>query len=297
MRINNPKYMAGFTPAETDDEKSYSIVTIRQLEKALKDLNYRFESVLIGETPSQPSGAIVQGNSLNGVVSKNGYAWLNVEGKVDPSLIPDLAITNVCVISQNDLPAVTEVSDNTIYTLLNRWLENHPMVKLQRGDIIIVVPRSMDQQDDPVVNPAYSGSYIITDVNETYEFAKLASDDSHIVAINDKMPVASTGKVTVKLSDILKVGNFKKSQTNDRDSDAAELEDVLYRVTKVDEGEDGYRLAFIDDSVQSTTNPVIVKYAKLQELQDMIAAKDAEIAELRGLIAGLRAEVDELKNS
>jgi hypothetical protein len=106
MRINNPKSLVNFTraPGVTPDASAYNLATIGQLKRAINNLDTKYSNILAGN----------ENYGSNGLTeSTHGYAWLNSEGKVDPSLMPALAITETHFIYQSELKALKNNNDVT----------------------------------------------------------------------------------------------------------------------------------------------------------------------------------------
>lgn len=322
MRINNPKSFAGFALNDSVAENNYKLATIGQVTNALHKIDQKFEMLLRGDDNGVTAG-------VGGLVNKQGYAWLNHEGKVDPSLLPALAITNTHVIPQNELELEVDAPTNTVYYLIDKWMRDHEAtLSFQQGDIVIVTPHqtvgsmtteeAVTNESEGVttslsgeaknVNPAYSGTYILTHIRDAsdtadtatykYTFAKMAYTDSNIVSINGCAPGNTTGQMQLFLKDVLKMGAYKKLIEVPEGEDAAtvaatELEDVIYRLakTKIQGVDEEWRFAFIDDSADALTK--VVPYAKYAELKDEETARALNDAQLSSMISALKATVNE----
>ena len=315
MRINNPKSLAGFTLSGEFAQKAYELATVGQVNNAISKLRTDFIELIAGApvdgTGSDNNSFYNQGLQ-GGFTYKKGYAWLGSDGKIDPNILPSLAITNVSVVSQNDLLGLVQgnipdpsstaeyiafIEGTPIENLLQAWVNAEVTAdadkEFMKGDIIIVTPTAThentttpipDSQNTAI--PAYAGTYIITDIQVDgadanhllVTFAKMSYTNGNIVLINDVAPNNSTGQLTLYLRDILKTGTIKSGAT------ATELEDVVYRLTKVYEDGKGYRFAFIDDAVGSEDENRVVKYAKLAELEEEATARAAADTDLANLI-------------
>ena len=238
--------------------------------------------------------------------STHGYAWLNSEGKVDPSLMPALAITETHFIYQSELKALKNNNDVTekedLSYLLNIYVKNKiatENVRYQLGDIIIVKPtEASGSEDKEIPDPVYSGSYIIASAPKVenpeapFTFAKIAYTDSNIVKINGKVPVNSIGEVHLYLKDILQEAYLYDTSitsgvtvdVKEAEGKAKELSDSVYRLVTIDEGAAGFRFGFVDNS---SVDGGVIPYAKLKELQDLDAREAADYNDLTAAIADL----------
>ena len=296
MRINNPKSIVGYQRVTNADELAYNLATVGQVKTAIKDLQ---DNIL----------AELRGNENYGLSSgKHGYAWLNGEGKVHPDLLPALAITDTHVVKQSDLKSAsslpTTVSNpdggwnSEFDRLMNIWLkdqvDNHAKA-FQKGDIIIV---SVNQGETP--DPVYAGSYIITfvpDFNTTgyFQFSKLAYTDGNIVKINGVAPRNSAGELRLYLSDILQeryIDKFVSATGGEQEAQNATeaLEDSVYRLVTIDEGNDGYRFGFIDNS--NVGQGAVVPYTKFAEFNTEKASTVERFTAVNEAIAALNARHD-----
>lgn len=293
MRINNPKSIVGYQRTTNADELAYNLATVGQVKTAIKDLQ---DNIL----------AELRGNENYGLSSgKHGYAWLNGEGKVDITLLPALAITDTHVVKQADLksaaslPTTVQNPDggwsSEFDRLMNIWLkdqvENQGKV-FQKGDIVIV---SVNQGETP--DPVYAGSYIITyvpDFNTSgyFQFSKLAYTDGNIVKVNGIAPSNSAGELRLYLSDILQERYIDQyvtavSGASEAQSATEALEASVYRLVTLDEGNEGYRFAFIDNS--NAGQGAIVPYTKFAEFNAEKAATAERFSAVDDAIAALEA--------
>lgn len=273
MRINNPKSIVGYQRVTNADELAYNLATVGQVKKAILDLQEEILNELYGH-----------GEPKRGISAGYGYAWLTSEGTVHPDLLPALAITDTHVIKQSDLKSAASLPvtvtnpeggwKSEFDRLMNIWLRNEINANnksFQKGDIIIV---SVDQGETP--DPVYAGSYIITyvpDVNTTgyFQLSKLAYTDGNIVKINGVAPKNSAGELRLYLSDILQERYIDKfvtatSGTVEAKNATEALEDSVYRLVTIDEGNEGYRFGFIDNS--NVGQGAIIPYTKLREFND-----------------------------
>lgn len=299
MRINNPKSLVNFTraPGVTPDASAYNLATIGQLKRAINNLDTKYFNILAGK----------ENYGSNGLTeSTHGYAWLNSEGKVDPSLMPALAITETHFIYQSELKALKNNNDVTekedLSYLLNIYVKNKiatENVRYQLGDIIIVKPtEASGSEDKEIPDPVYSGSYIIASAPKVenpeapFTFAKIAYTDSNIVKINGKVPVNSIGEVHLYLKDILQEAYLYDTSitsgvtvdVKEAEGKAKELSDSVYRLVTIDEGAAGFRFGFVDNS---SVDGGVIPYAKLKELQDLDAREAADYNDLTAAIADL----------
>ena len=299
MRINNPKSLVNFTraPGVTPDASAYNLATIGQLKRAINNLDTKYSNILAGN----------ENYGSNGLTeSTHGYAWLNSEGKVDPSLMPALAITETHFIYQSELKALKNNNDVTekedLSYLLNIYVKNKiatENVRYQLGDIIIVKPtEASGSEDKEIPDPVYSGSYIIASAPKAenpeapFTFAKIAYTDSNIVKINGKVPVNSIGEVHLYLKDILQEAYLYDTSitsgvtvdVKEAEGKAKELSDSVYRLVTIDEGAAGFRFGFVDNS---SVDGGVIPYAKLKELQDLDAREAADYNDLTDAIADL----------
>lgn len=303
MKINNPRSMVDFTRSSTD-ELAYKLVTVGQLRTAIDKIIAKFESYLGGGKDATGIGSTGMSSDHN-----FGYAWLNSEGKVDPGLLPPLAITEVHPVSQTELLSdalknystneFTNITFNTeVDRLLNVYIKYKQEVekdnlKFQRGDIILVNPvKNADPNSSDVVNPVYSGSYIITAVpgdtvnkvvTEIFHFAKLAYTDSNIVKINGKVPANSAGELHLFLRDILKERSYELNDSiAEGEAKAQALEDTVYRLVSINEdGKGSYRFGFMYG------DGTVVPYAKSEELNALRTQEEMHFNDLSGAIAEL----------
>jgi len=290
MRINNPKSLVGFTRTANVDELAYNLATIGQLKNAVASVTSGYLHALYG-------------TENYGISTGHGYAWLNGEGKVEPSLLPALAITDTHVVKQStlknagSLPTSTQNVDwdSEFEKLLNMYLEYSTTAaggnyKYQKGDIVIV---SVDGNEVP--DPVYAGSYIITQVPDNqhlkYQFSKLAYTDSNIVKINGLVPSNSAGEVHIYLKHILQelyYDQFNSAASGYVEANAAAqaLENTVYRLKTINEGDNGYRFAFIDNS--NAGQGAVVPYAKLAELNAVDTRENTHFTNLTNAINTLR---------
>lgn len=294
MRINNPKSIVGFQRTTNADELAYNLATVGQVKKAIYDLEQEFITLL-------------RGAENYGTAQGHGYAWLNSEGKVHTDLLPALAITDTHIVGQaelklaNNLPTAEFPEGEFIPqfdNLMNWWLkdqvQNHEK-SFQKGDIIIV---TVNQGETP--DPVFAGSYIITEVPEyntsgNFLFSKLAYTDGNIVKINGVAPKNSAGDVRLYLSDILQERYIDKFVSAVSGAEAAAgatkaLEDSVYRLVTLDEGNDGYRFAFIDNS--NVGQGAVIPYTKLREFTDEKDSTAQRFADVNDAIAELTAKHD-----
>jgi len=281
----------GYTRSAAADELTYNLATIGQVSAAISNLNSKFEKLLYG-------------GDTNGIRS-NGYAWLNSTGKVDTSLLPSLAITDVFTVDQATVknagslgvtPPTMPEGSTELQRLLNTYLtwlvsEAGGSAALQKGDIIVVTVASGTTPD-----PNFAGSYILTKTpaeSEVYIFSKLAYTDGNIVSINDKT-ADGTGAVRVYLEDVLKQLYIDTSSTEANPDDVATtsaqaLNDTLYRAVTIDEGTAGYRFGFVDNS--PTGAGATIAYAKLAELNTAKSEINAKISTVSGAVALARTDL------
>lgn len=302
MRINNPKSIVGFQRTETSDELAYNLATVGQVKTAIKELQDTVINILTGFG----KGGFGGGGIGEQLTPNFGYAWLNSEGKVDVNLLPALAITETHVAKQSELKAIQALPTTTtspdqplnFNNILNIWLRNQVLAgkTFQAGDIIIV---STELGETP--DPVYAGSYIITLVPETntsgeYQLSKLAYTDGNIVKINGVAPRNSAGEIRLYLSDILKERYIDKFVTAasgavDAANATAALEDSVYRLVTLDEGAEGYRFAFIDNS--DTGQGAVIPYTKFAEFNAEKASTAERFTAVNDAITALTQKHDE----
>ena len=210
MRVNNPGSMIGFNGSVDANMLSQNLVTVSQVQTVINDLR----SYVID---------VIQGPNKN-VNASYGYAWLTSNGKLDPNLIPKLAITethteyyrNLLQIAHDNNIALEENVDtitleNRFKTVLNIWLKsqiNNNGKLFQEGDIIVVVTTATDE---PIQN--LIGSYIITNTpsdvsSEDFSISRLTHNDGLVTSINNQYP-SSIGSISLNLFDVLKT-NYEK---------------------------------------------------------------------------------------
>ena len=294
MRINNPKSIVGFQRTTNADELAYNLATVGQVKKAIYDLEQEFITLL-------------HGAENYGTAQGHGYAWLNSEGKVHTDLLPALAITDTHVVPQAELKTANNLPTASFpegeftpqfENLMDWWLKDQVQNQgktFQKGDIVIVTVPTGETPD-----PVFAGSYIITEVPEyntsgNFLFSKLAYTDGNIVKINGVAPKNSAGDLRLYLSDILQERYIDKFVT--ATSGAAEaasatkaLEDSVYRLVTLDEGNDGYRFAFIDDS--NVGQGAVIPYTKLREFTDEKESTADRFTAVNDAIAELTAKHD-----
>lgn len=183
MYINNPSSLAGFNPNTTFDELKGTVVTKGQLFAVMQQLDTKFTNLLQGKNKA----------GVNGFTNLRGYAWLGLDGKIDPKLMPPLATMETTVIDRHELSNgnLADINVNVIYELLNTWAKSASTAEyaalhgkklfFQKGDLIVV---SIDEEDDYTIGEydfVACGTYIVTDVpNENdieskYQFIKISS--------------------------------------------------------------------------------------------------------------------------
>lgn len=184
MYLNNPTSLAGFNPNTTFDELKGTVVTKGQLFAVMQQLDTKFTNLLQGKNKA----------GVNGFTNLRGYAWLGLDGKIDPKLMPPLATMETTVIDRHELSNGQEIADiniGVVYALLNAWAKragtdeyaaiHGKKLFFQKGDLIVV---SINEEDDYTIGEydfVACGTYIITDVpNEndiesTYQFIKISS--------------------------------------------------------------------------------------------------------------------------
>lgn len=293
MRINNPKSIVGFQRSTNADELAYNLATVGQVKTAIADLREKIYLELEG----------AEGFGHN---SGHGYAWLNGEGKVDITLLPALAITDTHVVQQSELKTLAlnsaselnDISDaeTRFSKIFDKWLKQQVSDNakaFQQGDIIIVSVELGEQPD-----PVYAGSYILTEVpallsNGSFQFSKLAYTDGNIVKVNGKAPGNSAGELRLYLSDILKERYIDKFNSTVNATTSVEdatnaLESSVYRLVTLDEGNDGYRFAFIDDS--DVGQGAVIPYTKLAEFDAEKTSTAERFTAVNEAIAALTAK-------
>lgn len=304
MRINNPKSMAGYQRATSDaGDGAYNLATVGQVQTAVQTLQSDLVKLVHGE------------NGLGASPVSNGYAWLNNEGKVDVSLLPNLAITETHTLSQTALKnastlfetlSLSEPNDgwkgvedaNKIpyEKLLSYWAAYHVSsevehpISIQVGDVLIVNAEVGETPD-----PAYAGAYICTYTPQSaggyFQFSRLSYTDGNIVKVNGKSAANSAGEVTIFLSDVLKeryAEEFATSVQPIEDINAAStaLQSTVYRLYTINEGENGYRFGFVDTSANG--QGAIVPYTKLAEFRAEQELSQSKFTEISGVIDALK---------
>lgn len=293
MRINNPKSIVGFQRTSNADELAYNLATVGQVKTAILDLKHDILTELHGDR-----GA--------GTSAGHGYAWLNGDGRVDISLLPALAITDTHVVGQSELQILasnsSEISDEDkeirFTKVFDKWLKQQVSDNekaFQKGDIIIV---SVGHQETP--DPVYAGSYILTEIpavgsNGNFQFSKLAYTDGNIVKVNGKAPTNSAGELRLYLSDILQeryIDKFVSATSGIQEAQQATeaLEDSVYRLVTIDEGNEGYRFGFIDNS--NVGQGEIIPYTKFAEFNAEKASTVERFTAVNEAIAALNARHD-----
>jgi hypothetical protein len=333
MIINNPTSLAGFTRTSVTGatETEYQLATIGQVRTAINNINKKFEELLKG-TAGSPGDEADRSDQVTGggLKLKKGYAWIASNGKIEPSLLPNLAITNTYVVPYGAIqPLMLNGSGNneySIYDALSMWCKDQiahsvdtGISEIRKGDILIITPTdnttdvSYTTEDVIIneeggrtnsranINPAYLGTYIVTQepINEDpYIFAKMAYTDTSIVTINGIAPTNSAGQLTLYLHDILKTG-FNDG-TSDTMSDAETLSNVVYNLrsgsTKpiiVSNGVNNteyVRFGFKSNSLDSGIEDRVFFYTTTEEYEAEQSKREADDNFLSSAILQLRAE-------
>ena len=269
MRINNPKSFLGYKGTPGQESVAYNLTTVGQVKTAINEIDDKFSKLIYG----------VSGNVID-VTDKGhtrGYAWLvdiNGQKKLDPNLLPPLAITNTHVTTSSELRTVAVVTSDDIMVLIDKFLKNSTDT-YQEGDILIINP-----DDGTLPNPVENGAWIITDVPQTgssapYKFSRVSYSDKNLVKINGRLPNEIGNIDDFSLADVLSVGQFFSVGSTTKDV----LSKNVYRITSRVEGaagEETNRFGFVDDA-SNPASPTVVYYAKLSELTETSGALDTKI--------------------
>lgn len=284
MRISNPISYAGNKPLATREYVNGSVYELSDEVKSWLTGNGKY------------------------AFSSNGYAWLNSDGKVDPSVIPPLAITKVITVPQWDvIRAATEfaLDENAKpFEKVNAWLRESdgdtPLHKVQVGDIILVTFNEDDQNeegfpeyqkpykiDSGLIGPyivVFDGNYDFTNEendDETYdptqnpslspEVQKLIFPTNQVLTVNGVTPNA-TGDILLDLSNIYRDISTGPEKIGDNLAAAIcrlDPEGIL----------SGNRLTLFEIQDESQER-VSVGYAKLHELNEVSGTIDNIKADL-----------------
>lgn len=310
MRINNPRSLiCGNDVADIN----YQLVTQKTLNTTsgvlhtnlvntsgyLNDRITTEIDALRLEKDNNFRGLDSSGNPIHSIGSY-GYAWLNENGKIEPSLIPSLAISETYVIKdrtqlfQGNIPDeyLTGQNQKLVLDQFQTYLGLSTTSKPQKGDIYVVIP-----EDGVQPNPNIDGTYIVVqepreNENDTtrdafYHVERLSyNDNGGIVKVNEigLDPNGTPGEVTLHLSDILKTKYYVNAEASSEAqefigdiNDARKLESTVFRMRTTSDGPNGsYRFSFIDNSgVNGAAVPI--PYAQLRELESVSAYLDTKI--------------------
>ncbi len=262
MRISNPRIFAGDKPLAT---REFVTLTSDNLKDTL-------------------SGTITDNyNTLSDAIKniKDSYAWLNTDGKVDPSLLPPLAIINTV---EKKLDEIKAEAQNPIAKdgddLMSKWFENNKN-NYQLGDLIIV-GYAEDMTEYENLKSAL-GPWIVSNG----ELIKLAFPTTDILTINNVGPDINTGNLTLKLVDILKQ---KNGITTGR---VEELNGIIYNL-KIDENN---RFGIYTDLGNSELAFVgYAKYDELNSVSGIVSGHTSDIENIRKDIADHTTELSNIFN-
>lgn len=262
MRISNPRIFAGDKPLAT---REFVTLTSDNLKDTL-------------------SGTITDNyNTLSDAIKniKDSYAWLNTDGKVDPSLLPPLAIINTV---EKKLDEIKAEAQNPIAKdgddLMSKWFENNKN-NYQLGDLIIV-GYAEDMTEYENLKSAL-GPWIVSNGG----LIKLAFPTTDILTINNVGPDINTGNLTLKLVDILKQEN---GITTGR---VEELNGIIYNL-KIDENN---RFGIYTDLGNSELAFVgYAKYDELNSVSGIISGHTSDIENIRKDIADHTTELSNIFN-
>ena len=176
-------------------------------------------------------------NWLNGNgkynLGSDGYAWLGKDGKVDPSLMPPLAITKVLTVTQWE---VIEAAKNSAIAedakpnfKINAWLaQKDPATqellhRVQVGDMVLVTfdkddPDVPESQKPYIVDAQLIGPYIV--VSSTYQ-----EDPNYDESVSIELPQVQ--KLIFPTNQILSVNGVTPDERGDVKVDLA----GIYRYT------------------------------------------------------------------
>ena len=94
-KFNNPNMLASFNVTDSYDERQYKVATVGQVDTQIKKLDAKYTKLLQGDKK----------DGFKGFANLRGYAYLGVDGKIDPALMPPVATTEVYVIDRMELGA------------------------------------------------------------------------------------------------------------------------------------------------------------------------------------------------
>lgn len=209
MRINNPISLAG--------------------DLALATREYVYNSNL--ELETKVSNWLTGNNKHS--IGSDGYAWLGKDGKVDPSLMPPLAITKVLTVPQWEVIEAAKAgsisSDAKPNFKVNAWLAQkdpttHELLhRVQVGDMVLItydkddtdVP---DSQKPYIVDAQLIGPYIV--VSSTYQ-----EDPNYDETVTPELPQVQ--KLIFPTNQILSVNGVTPDERGDVKVDLA----GIYRYT------------------------------------------------------------------
>jgi hypothetical protein len=263
MRINNPQSMLGMTSV---DNWAYDLASIGQVNVIVKELRDYVDNTLKGNAST---------------IASKGYAWLNEDGKVDTSLLPQLAISNTTTVSQNalkntdlsEIKTVEEVLFSISNYLKNEMAKNENKVSFQAGDVVVVTVEAGE-----VPNPLLAGAYIITkeptNESEQFELSRLSYNDGKIVQINGKQ-ADPTGNLYLELKDIL---SYRFSDGPANPEEAESLAKTVYRLNTIQDEDGKCRFGFKD------LEGNVEAYTKLSEFEAEKTAVSEKIEGISGAI-------------
>ena len=328
MRINNPKSFIGSL-----NNPEYDLVTTKKLNNINDTLDNKIDTTksalssaiddtndnLVAQIESVISGYEERLTGNKKPLGQYGYAFLTSDGKIDPSLIPQLAISQTRVVYTTDLfdgGVVPEVDAlNYEHMLSSNVFENYFVKKeqealagnddgffVQRGDIFVVGLLS-GQTPNPVIH----GTYIVTkavadelsgEIDSTtyipnvsnYDVQRLSYDNGNIIRINGKTldRTDDPGSLTLYLSEILAMGD-NATFTGLTDNELTKLATDLFRVGSDDSG----RFTFKAGGKGSEA----VTYAKLSELQDLTSNVNSLSGKFESEVERIDAALDQISGT
>jgi hypothetical protein len=288
MRISNPRSFAGDKALATREFVTSTSVNLKETLSGTITDNY---------------------NTLSGAIKNinNSYAWINAgpvnnpEGKkIDPSLLPPLAIINTVKKPLDEI--ITEAGSITETNgdhLMNSWFENNKN-DYQDGDLIIV--GNAENMTNYQELKSALGPWIVTKnkENDNLILIKLAFPTTDILTVNNIEPDTNTGNLTLQLVDVLKQ---KNNITSDR---VEQLSSIIYNL-EIDENNrfgiytyvGNTNLAFVGyakyDELKSVSGDVLINTEDIRKIKEDISAHENELATINGKLGTISGNLADVK--
>jgi ABC-type transporter Mla subunit MlaD len=293
MIISNPKSVTDLVNIGDDS----NLISLKQLKNALTLLDQKVIRYLNPDV-----GGVCFENTLSGniasIPNKNGFAYLDENKKVDASLIPSIAITNMYEIDQTIFKefASPYVNDYNFQYILRKFIEssnfNYPSLP-EYGDLIII---SFNENNNTIdsIDVSLIGTYFVDFKNDDFYFKKLPQISS-VTSVNEILPDKLNGSIIIDFASVLKF--IDKSKYNFKFDDNETLENNLIRITSNDK----FKLGFIIDNntveYYITENDFFKAKTELETLINSISdASNSKSSFLSGIIDSNYEEIHGLIN-